>query len=195
MKKGLHFTDRNNSPYDFDNPEYNNTPEALVEDDPVPYPEIPEELPAVETTADYEGVTPAVVVPGSDGQMDAIAAARNANITIGEDMLKEGPVLVEPDEESETGHDDEPEVIHPSEPQFNAIPVEEELWHESAEDKILHEGADSTVGGLLHEGAGETELGEGEPIAEGANSGNEQSSYEGVRRSKRIKKIHKPHVG
>ncbi|KAL7480380.1 hypothetical protein ACHAW6_006074, partial [Cyclotella cf. meneghiniana] len=180
MKKGLHFTDRNNSPYDFDNTEYDDTPEALVEEDPAPYPGIPEELPTVEITADYEGVTPAVVVPEPDRERDAAAAARNANITLGEDMLQEGPVLVEPDEESEAGEADDPEIINPPEAQIDATPVDDEMSHVETDD---------TEGGLLHGGADEAEVDGGEEITEEADSGSEQANYEGVRRSKRLKKI------
>jgi hypothetical protein len=75
MKRGLHFSDRNNSPYDFGNNKYNKTLEALVEEDPAPFPNILEEIPAVETTADYEGVTPAVMVPESSRENAAIADA------------------------------------------------------------------------------------------------------------------------
>lgn len=127
MTKGLSFRDRNNSLYQFENKECNEVPERLVEEEPAPYPYIPEELPGVETQENHEGVTPALIEDTKGGEASALAAARNANITHGHDMLEEGPMVIEPDEESHASSN-EPEVIDgpDDEPSVVTIPNEPE---------------------------------------------------------------------
>lgn len=49
MQKGLKFSNRNNLPHECSNNEYNKVPEALVEKEPAPYPEILEELSGMKT--------------------------------------------------------------------------------------------------------------------------------------------------
>jgi len=125
MQKGLRFSNRNNSPYEFDNEEYDEAPERLVEEEPAPYPDILEELPGVETLENHEGITPAVMPEQHDGERAAVEAARNANIAPGEDGLDQGPVIIEQDEES-MGDDEEPELIEHVRNDQEAVSVADE---------------------------------------------------------------------
>lgn len=75
----------------------------MVEEEPAPYPDIPEELPGMETVENQENVTPALITEQDDGKRVALDASRNANTVPGEDMLEQGLVIVESDEESLDG--------------------------------------------------------------------------------------------
>jgi hypothetical protein len=140
MTKGLRFTNRNNLPYDFANEEYDEMPEELVKDEAAPYPEIPTELPGVDLSKNHEGVTPAVVEGHINNRQEAMAAARNANIALGQDMLEEGPVVIEPDEES-IQDNEEPEIVEIPGPEPDAISVNEESAHEM-DEPVFDGGAD-----------------------------------------------------
>jgi hypothetical protein len=82
-KAKLTFCNQNNEPFDFNNGEYDEQPEQLVEPAPSPYPGIPAELPGVDLEENHvEGNTPAVFESESDvqGQLVAAAAAANAGL-------------------------------------------------------------------------------------------------------------------
>jgi hypothetical protein len=110
MEKGLSFADRNNSPYDFGNEEYDESPESLVEPESAPYPDIPEELPGVETAENHEGVVPTLVDPEGELTQNQRAeiAARNSAI-IPRQEPDDGPALIEPDDGPEDPDSDSDE--------------------------------------------------------------------------------------
>jgi hypothetical protein len=149
MGKGLNFADRNNSPYDFNNEEYDESPENLVEPESAPYPDIPEELPGVETAEDYEGVTPALIEPEGELTQNQRAeiAARNSAI-IPRQENRDGPELIEPDDDPEDPDDDddgEVEVLEVPQNEADVTTVDDDDDDADFEDGADEDGDDDAL--------------------------------------------------
>lgn len=140
--------------YDFGNEEYDESPEGLVEPESAPYPDIPEELPGVETVENYEGVVPALVDPEGELTQNQRAeiAARNSTI-IPRQERDDGPTPIEPDDDPEDpdSDDDDGEVEILENPQNEA---EIETIADDGDNMVSEDEADEEYDEPLDQGAG-----------------------------------------
>jgi len=83
---------------------------------------------------DREGVTPALTTEAHDGEQAASEAARNAGIAPGENVLDDGPVIIEADEESDN-IGDEPLIVEYPNQYPDAVSVEVESIGHRADDQ------------------------------------------------------------